>query len=137
MPAFGVGPLLLGTTGILLMCPVTHTAALERRGARRARVPVGAGGTAFRCIRWRPTASPLPFVVPGDVLLVLASGRDTSAVKKGSPPMAIRARETSLREGALAAIATATLANGRLVAYRSGRGLRGGLRACSGVPEPA
>jgi competence protein ComEC len=120
LPAFGVGPLLLGTTGILLMC-------LLRTPLRWSGAALG----ALACL-WA-LAAPRPDVLvaadgqsaairgAGGRLLVLASGRDTFAVKEwlaadGDPR---KPGDASLREGVRcdAIGCTATLANGRLVAF--------------------
>lgn len=120
LPAFGVGPLLLGTSGILLMC-------LLRTPLRWSGAALGVGA----CL-WALTA-PRPDVLmaadgqsaairgPGGRLLVLSSGRDTFAVKEwlsadGDPR---KPGDASLKQGVRcdAIGCTATLTNGRVVAF--------------------
>ncbi len=116
---FGVGPLLLGTGGLLLMCllrtPLRWSGAalgllacLWALGAPRPDVLIAADG-AVRCRSRREGR-----------LQVLASGRDTFAVKEwlsadGDPR---KPGDASLKQGVRcdAIGCTATLANGRVVA---------------------
>lgn len=120
LPAFGVGPLLLGTFGLLLMCllrtPLRWTgaaivlaASLGALNAPRPDVLVAADGQAA-AIRG-----------PSGRLTLLASGRDSFAVKEwlaadGDPR---KPGDASLKEGVRcdAIGCTALLADGRLVAF--------------------
>jgi competence protein ComEC len=120
LPAFGIGPLLLGTAGILLLCLL--------------RTPLRWSGTVLgiaACL-WA-LAAPRPDVLmaadgqsaairgPGGRLLVLTAGRDTFAVKEwlaadGDPR---NPADASLKQGVRcdAIGCTAALANGRLVTF--------------------
>jgi competence protein ComEC len=120
LPAFGVGPLLLGTAGILLLCLL--------------RTPLRWSGAALgiaACL-WA-LAAPRPDVLmaadgqsaairgPGGRLLVLMAGRDTFAVKEwlaadGDPR---KPADAGLKQGVRcdAIGCTAALANGRLVTF--------------------
>ncbi|MDO9412839.1 MAG: ComEC/Rec2 family competence protein [Pseudolabrys sp.] len=120
MPAFGIGPLLLVTLGLLLMCllrtplrwsgaVVAVVASLWAINAPRPDVLVAADGqsAAIRGV--------------GGRLSVLASGRDTFAVKEwlAADGDARKPGDASLKAGVLcdAIGCTARLADGKIVAF--------------------
>ena len=120
MPAFGVGPLLIGTLGLLLMCllrtPLRWTgaalaiaASLWALHAPRPDVLVAGDGQAA-AIRG-----------PGGRLTLLNSGRDSFAVKEwlAADGDARKPGDASLKDGVRcdAIGCTAPLADGRLVAF--------------------
>jgi competence protein ComEC len=120
LPAFGVGPLLLGTAGILLMCLL--------------RTPLRWSGAALGLLAclWA-LAAPRPDVLmaadgqsaairgAGGRLLVLASGRDTFSIKEwlAADGDSRKPGDASLKEGVRcdAIGCAATLANGGLVTF--------------------
>ncbi len=120
LPAFGTGPLLLGSAGILLLC-------LLRTPLRWSGMAVG----IVACL-WA-LAAPRPDVLmaadgqsaairgAGGRLLVLASGRDTFAIKEwlAADGDSRKPGDASLKDGVRCDTigCTATLANGRLVAF--------------------
>ena len=132
MAAFGIGPLLLGTAGLVVLCLLQDAAALERRGADRA----GARAVAIR--------APLPDVlVAADGQAVAVRGADGTARRStaaAATPSRARmargrrrraaadrygaARGLRLRRGRLHRAACRRHARG---AGARGRSLRGGL----------
>ena len=120
MPAFGVGPLIVVTVGMLLLCllrtplrwsgaAVAVAACLWALGTPRPDVLVAADGQSA-AIRG-----------PHGRLTVLTSGRDTFAVKEwlAADGDARKPADASLKEGVRCdpAGCTARLADGRLIAF--------------------
>ena len=122
MAAFGIGPLLLGTGGLVLLCLLQDAAALERRRGDRRREPLGGRARRSRTCWSRPTARRWRCAAPTDGFRSIAGGRDAFAVARMARGRRRRAAAGRCDAWGRASAATRRaasrrLADGRLVAH--------------------